>query len=297
MILILVVLLVLLAILISLLLRFRLEILRLTRQLEVINDGSQIELSASLRSKEFIALYQRLETLLQTFRTSRIQYERSQKQLKKTISNLAHDIRTPLTSAAGYLQMLEECPGGDARQRYLSIVQSRLDELKEMLEELFLYTKLTNEEFVIECRPTAVFPILCDCMVELYQVFEEKQVEPRLCFSEEALHVMATSESLGRIFRNLTNNALLHGAGGLLVVQKGSKITFSNPVENPSSIDPDQLFERFYKADNSRKRGSSGLGLAIVRELMQRMGGMAKANINGNVLEIELTFILPDEKY
>lgn len=297
MVLILAVLIVLLIILILELLHYRLEIVRLTRQLDVIGDGSQIELSASVRSKEFIALYQKLETLVHTFRTSRFQYERSEKQLKKTIANLAHDIRTPLTSAAGYLQMLEECQDRDTQQRYISIVQSRLDELKEMLEELFLYTKLTNEEFVIECRPTAVFPILCDCMAGLYQVFEERKAEPKLQFSEESLHVMASSESLGRIFRNLTNNALLHGAGGLLVVQKGNCITFSNPVENPSSIDPDQLFERFYKADNSRKRGSSGLGLAIVSELMQRMGGTAEAQVVGNDLEIRLTFLLPAQRH
>ncbi|MCR2021011.1 sensor histidine kinase, partial [Blautia pseudococcoides] len=131
MLLLIVVLIILLIIMLLTLLYYRREIVRLTRQLDVIEDGSQIELSASVRSKEFIALYQKLETLLQTFRTSRFQYEKSQKQLKKTISNIAHDIRTPLTSAAGYLQMLEECRDIDTQKRYISIVQSRLDELKE----------------------------------------------------------------------------------------------------------------------------------------------------------------------
>lgn len=279
-------------VLLLILLHYRREIVRLTRQLDVIEEGSQIELSASARSKEFTALYQRLESLLQSFRTSRFQYERSQKQLKKTISNIAHDIRTPLTSAAGYLQMLEDCGDRDTQRRYISIVRSRLDELKEMLEELFLYTKLTNEEFVIECSPTPAFPVLCDCMVGLYHVFDEKGVEPEIRFSDESLLVSASSESLGRIFRNLINNALLHGAGGLCVVQKGDKIIFSNPVEDPSALDPEQLFERFYKADSSRKKGSSGLGLAIVSELMHRMGGTAKAEIHGNCLEIVLTFSL-----
>ena len=98
------------------------------------------------------------------------------------------------------------------------------------------------------------------------------------------------------LHRNLINNALLHGAGGLCVVQKGDRITFSNPVENPSAIDPDQMFERFYKADSSRKKGSSGLGLAIVSELMRRMSGAVKAEIHGNFLEIELMFSLADKE-
>lgn len=296
MLLLIVVLIILLIIMFLTLLHYRREIVRLTRQLDVIEDGSQIELSASVRSKEFMALYQKLETLLGTFRASRFQYERSQKQLKKTISNIAHDIRTPLTSAAGYLQMLEECRDMDTQKRYISIVQSRLDELKEMLEELFLYTKLTNEDFVLECSPTLVYPVLCDAMVGLYHVFDERGVEPEIQFDDESLLVLASPESLGRIFRNLINNALLHGAGGLCVVQKGDRITFSNPVENPSAIDPDQMFERFYKADSSRKKGSSGLGLAIVSELMRRMGGAVKAEIYGNFLEIELTFSLADKE-
>lgn len=296
MLLLIVVLIILLIIMFLTLLHYRREIVRLTRQLDVIEDGSQIELSASVRSKEFMALYQKLETLLGTFRASRFRYEKSQKQLKKTISNIAHDIRTPLTSAAGYLQMLEECRDMDTQKRYISIVQSRLDELKEMLEELFLYTKLTNEDFVLECGPTPVYPVLCDAMVGLYHVFDEQGVEPEIQFDDESLLVLASPESLGRIFRNLINNALLHGAGGLCVVQKGDRITFSNPVENPSAIDPDQMFERFYKADSSRKKGSSGLGLAIVSELMRRMGGAVKAEIHGNFLDIELTFSLADKE-
>lgn len=283
-----------LVILILMLLQYRREISRLTKQLSIIEEGSQIELSSSVRSKEFTALYQQLETLLQSFRTSRFQHEKSQKQLKKTISNIAHDIRTPLTSAAGYLQMLEECTDEDTRSRYITVIRNRLEELKDMLEELFLYTKLTNDDFILECSPTPVFPVLCDCMIGLYHAFDEQGFEPDVRFLDESLRVSASPESLGRIFRNLINNALLHGAGGLQVTQEDTVIVFSNPVSDPSSIDPDQLFERFYKADNTRKRGSSGLGLAIVNELMKRIGGTAEAKLSGNRLEIILTF---DRKY
>lgn len=293
MILVLIVLILIIVGLILTLLRYRQEIMRLTSQLDVIENGSQIELTSGLRTKEVLALYKKLETLLHSFRLNRLQNERSQKQLKQTISNIAHDIRTPLTSAAGYLQMLEECEDPDKRRRYTSVIQNRLSELKEMLEELFLYTKLTNDDFILECCSTPVFPVLSDCMIGLYHVFDEKGIEPTVQFTDEAVSVLASKESLGRIFRNLINNALLHGTGGLDITQDGPVIIFSNPVEKPASIDPDQIFERFYKADTSRKKGSSGLGLAIVAELMRRMGGTANARLNGNHLEIVLTFRLP----
>lgn len=290
MLLILIVFAVLLLILFLMLLSYRQEIIRLTRQLDAIEKGSQIELSASIRTKDIQKLYNKLESLLVSFRESRLQHERSQKQLKKTISNIAHDIRTPLTSAAGYLQMLEGCDNPDTQRRYTSIIQSRLTELKEMLEELFLYTKLTNDDFVLDCSSTPVFPVLCDCMVGLYHVFDEQGIEPDVQFENESLCILATPEGLGRVFRNLINNALLHGSGGLKVIQRDNVITFINPVSDPASIDPDQIFERFYKADASRKMGSSGLGLAIVNELMKRMGGNAKAQITDSNFEIILTF-------
>ena len=149
--------------------------------------------------------------------------------------------------------------------------------LKEMLEELFLYTKLTNEEFVIECSPTPAFPVLCDCMVGLYHVFDEKGVEPEIRFSDESLLVSASPESLGRIFRNLIIMPSCMVQGDFVLSRKGTRSFFSNPVEDPSALDPEQLFERFYKADSSRKKGSSGLGLAIVSELMHRMGGTVES--------------------
>lgn len=292
MLLIIIILIVLLLILFLTLLRYHLEIIQLTKQLDAIENGSQIELSASLRTKDIQTLFKKVDFLLASFRSSRLQQASSQKQLKKTISNIAHDIRTPLTSAAGYLQMLEDCEDPDTQKRYTSIIESRLMELKEMLEELFLYTKLTNEDFVLECSPTPVFPVLCDCMVGLYHTFDERGVEPDVRFENDSLSVWASQESLGRIFRNLINNALIHGQGGITVTQTGSVITFSNPISDPSSIDPDQIFERFYKADTSRKRGSSGLGLAIVKELMKRMGGTASAQIDGSTFEIILSFRL-----
>ena len=279
-------------------LRLRSDVRTGERQIEYIQkEKSAMKLSLPDSLPALRHIVEMVEEQRDEVMQMRREQQRKDQEMKEMISCISHDIRTPLTSAAGYLQMLEDCGDRDTQRRYISIVRSRLDELKEMLEELFLYTKLTNEEFVIECSPTPAFPVLCDCMVGLYHVFDEKGVEPEIRFSDESLLVSASPESLGRIFRNLINNALLHGAGGLCVVQKGDKIIFSNPVEDPSALDPEQLFERFYKADSSRKKGSSGLGLAIVSELMHRMGGTAKAKIHGNCLEIVLTFSLADKNF
>ena len=92
------------------------------------------------------------------------------------------------------------------------------------------------------------------------------------------------------MFLNLITNALVHGAGRLSIVQTGNRISFENPVSEESLPNPERLFDRFYKSDPSRRKGSSGLGLFIVRELMRKMGGDAEAGLEGGALRITLCF-------
>lgn len=100
----------------------------------------------------------------------------------------------------------------------------------------------------------------------------------------------ADEESLRRIFRNLIQNALLHGKGNVTVRQRGMRLTFENAVSDTSRPEPGQIFDRFYKADAARRKGSSGLGLFIVKELMEKMGGQARAELEGETLRIILEF-------
>lgn len=268
------------------------EVRHLQKQLELLKNGSHMELATNTRNQVFLQLYTKLNQIFADIREKEQQHIRSQNQLKQSVSDIAHDIRTPLTSASGYLQMLEECTESEKQLRYEHIINRRIDELKDMLEELFLYTKLTSADFTFHCQSTAVFPVLSDCMIGMYHVFEEKLIEPEILFENENISVSATPEALGRIFRNLINNALLHGTGGLSIVQTGTTIRFANPVAHADTIDTDRLFDRFYKGDKTRKKGSSGLGLAIVRELCQRIGGTAEAEIvNEDTLEISVTFL------
>lgn len=276
-----------------LLILYNREVRHLTKQLEMLEAGSHMELTTNTRSKAFVVLCQKLNHIFAAMRSREKNHLRAQKQLKQSVSDLAHDIRTPLTSASGYLQMLKDCTESEKQLRYEKIIEKRITELKDMLEELFLYTKLTSEDFSPDLQNTAVFPILSDCMIGLYHVFEEKQIEPEILFENEELCVTATPEILGRIFRNLINNALLHGAGGLRIVQEGGSVTFMNPINEADSIEADKIFERFYKADSTRRKGSSGLGLSIVKELCLRIGGTAEAElVNGNLLKIKVSFPL-----
>lgn len=268
--------------------RYRLEMKSICMQLDELTRGSHMDLFVIRKDRTSLELCKKLNEVVSIQRQREIQYDKSQKRLKQNISALAHDIRTPLTSATGYLQMGAECPDKETRERYLDISSRRLKELKDMLEELFLYTKLSNDGFELSIRSIQVLPLLGECLISMYQQFEEKGVSPQVEFENEGFQLMADEDCLNRILRNLIQNALQHGNGGITITQKGNQITFSNPIADDSTLDVTQIFDRFYKADAARCQGSSGMGLSIVKELVEKMGGRISAALHDNCLQIHI---------
>lgn len=264
------------------------ELRSIHKQLEEIQRGSHMELTVNSRQRPLLALCRILNLILASKDKNYIQYEKAEKRLKQNIAGLAHDIRTPLTGAAGYVQLARECENANRRESYLRIAGMRLNELEDMLEEMFLYTKLTGEDFSLSMEKIQVLPLLSDCLLSLYARFEEIGTSPEVFFESEGLYVQADEEALRRIFLNLIQNALIHGTGGLSVTQRGNCITFENPVPDDIHPNPEQLFDKFYKSDPARRKGSSGLGLFIVKELAEKMGGSVEAELDGNFMRIKL---------
>ena len=228
------------------------------------------------------AVNQRLEEERQL----RLETQKREQELKYTMTCISHDIRTPLAGAMGYLQLLEEDP--ERQTEYLDIVRERLEKLEELLEELFLYTRLQGGSLPLKCETTAALPPLWDALAEFYPQLEAAGVEPKLRFDREDMTVWASPEALGRVYRNLIANALRHGGGGLTISGQDQTICFSNELPPGPRPDPERLFDRFYQSSPDRAAGGAGLGLSIVRELMERRGGQASAQIMGNELQISL---------
>lgn len=272
------------------LLRTEAQLRALGRQLEELPPGSNAELTSSVRTRGMLALCRAVNGVLRRARQAGAEVKRGEEELKYAIAGVSHDIRTPLTGAAGYLQLAQNTEDPARRADYLAIIKSRLDDLEQLLDELFLYTRLSAGEVALDCAPVETYPPLCDSLAGFFEQFSTQGTQPQISFPEETLRVLGTPEALRRVFRNLTANALRHGCGGLQVTQRGADISFANRVPDPAALEPDHLFERFYRADGARGGTGAGLGLAIVRQLMQRMGGTADARLDGDVLTITVHF-------
>ena len=220
--------------------------------------------------------------------------QHNEMQLKETITNLSHDIRTPLTSLDGYFQLLQQSDSEEERRKYVGIIQSRISSLKEMLEELFTYTRLQDADYELETGRIDFGKCAYDTVFSFYDEFQNRGIEPQVDFCGGHLFVRANDEAVRRALQNLIRNALVHGHTGisLELFEENGKAVFrcSNDVAHPEEIDIERVFSRFYKADSARTHTSTGLGLSIAKGLVERMDGEIRAELEEERFVVEILF-------
>ena len=274
---------------------YRRQVKKTCRRLAFIkNNDTNMKLLSDLDFHELNELEKEINEIISKSTEISIAARKSENNLKETISNISHDIRTPLTSLDGYFQLLSEAKTDEERRRYISIIKSRIDSLKNMLEELFLYTKLQNENYEPVIEKINFSQLIFDTAFSFYDDFSAKGSEPSVDFCEQKLCVNANAEALRRIIQNIIKNALVHGGDyvAFSLKQCGNTAVFScsNSFDESDKPDTDKVFTRFYKADDARTKNSSGLGLAIAHDFTLKMGGKISASINNNIFTIEVCF-------
>lgn len=235
-----------------------------------------------------------LNDLLEERRKEKRKYQEKEKTISETYTSLSHDIRTPLTSLDGYFQLLEHCDNPLEQKKYIAIIQERIESLKDMLEELFTFTKLKNESYQIQMAPCQINRILKDTVFSYYEDWKSNGIEPEFEITEEPLYMEGNPQALKRVIQNIVKNVLEHGEKKIKILLQPEKdkicIRICNDVKNPDEIDVDKVFERFYKADTVRSKSSTGLGLSIAKEFILRMNGNIQAELEENEFSIVIYF-------
>ncbi len=239
-------------------------------------------------------LTEELNTLIEQTSNLRKEISENETHLKDTIINLSHDIRTPLTSMDGYFQLLLKSDDPEERQQYAAIIRDRLFSLKEMLDELFTYAKLTNKAYEVELSPCAVNEILLSVLFSFYKDIKQRGIEPLVDVPEQDILIQGNEPALRRIFQNILKNCIEHGNNHLSVrlinTADTVQTSFENDYQTQEPIDTNKVFDRFYKADEARSKTSTGLGLSIAKELVERLNGSITGNVKNNRFIITTTF-------
>lgn len=239
-------------------------------------------------------LSDRLNDLLELRRKEKRYYQEKETLIADTYTNLSHDIRTPLTSLDGYFQLMEACENVEEQRRYLNIIHERIHSLNEMLEELFMFTKLKNESYRLELTSCCINRILKETVFSYYDDWVRREIQPDIQITEEQLYIDGNKQGLSRIIQNVIKNGLDHGEKKIRIVLKREQnqavLRISNQVTASEQIDIEHVFDRFYKADAARSKTSTGLGLSIAREFVRRMNGEIGAKIEENEFIVEMSF-------
>lgn len=225
------------------------------------------------------------------------EYKNSERRIKSNISNMTHDLRTPLTSIMGYIQIMEdEDLKNEEKDRYLSIIEKRTKSLNDLINCFYDLSRIEDDEFTMKMEYVNVSQILCDVVAEFYDDFIQKGIKPNITIDEHCELVIGDKSSITRVIINLINNMLKYAEKTVKISFRRSKnclkLIFINEAQNIKEDEVEKLFDRFYTGDTSRSDKNTGLGLYIAKSLLEKMNHSICAKVEEGKLIIEITFRL-----
>ena len=276
---------------------YRRQVKDLGRQLEFVNKNKTgMTLTTDISTSELKELTKQIIILNDRLKNTEKTYSLQDAALRETITNLSHDIRTPLTSLDGYFQLLaSKNLDSDKKEYYMGVIKNRIESLNDMLDELFTYAKLQDANYEIELTELDISAVTADILVSFYDDIAGKGEEPVINLPEDPIVILANKEAYRRVIQNIIKNALVHGRNlNVSLKKENSEVIFecTDKLADPDTqVDTSRIFDRFYKADKARTNAKgSGLGLAISKELVERMGGSISAECRDGIFSILIKF-------
>lgn len=242
----------------------------------------------SSRDSHMRKLAAQLNTQLRLLRQERHRYQQGDLELKEAVTNISHDLRTPLTAIRGYLNLLEGEELSPAAERYFAQIENRTEALTALTEELFRYSLVSSEEELVPEKVDLV-GALEESLLSFFGVMEQRGIQPEIHLPEGPMYRQLDRSALSRVFANIISNALKYTDGDFSVSMDGNgNMSFSNRAKNLDHVAVGRLFDRFYTLESSRN--STGLGLSIAKLLTEKMGGTIGASWENQILRITLKF-------
>lgn len=273
-----------------------LKILLMKKDLEVLSvecrddlkEDTNCLLTVSTHDRHIRKIAAELNVSLRELRKLRNQYSNGDRELKEAVTNISHDLRTPITAIYGYLELLENEKDLDAIKFYTGQIENRADCLKQLTEELFRYSVIVSsqeehsEEFLLNRA-------LEESLLACYGEFIQKGIEPVIEITDVPVRLDIDRSAFDRIVSNILSNVLKYSDGDLRVkLEPDGTIRFTNSARELTPVMAERLFDRFYTVETGQS--STGLGLSIAKTLMERIGGKIEAVYEDGELAIVLEF-------
>ena len=208
---------------------------------------------------------------------------------------MSHDLRTPLTSIMGYLQMIKSEKASDTdKKEYMDIVEKRTKSLQELISSFYDLSRIEGNEYNFNYKKVNLSNVLCENIAVFYNDFINNNIEPVIEIEEGIKEIISDEGAITRIFSNLIGNMIKHGENYVKISLKQENdiiITeFTNKATGLTQESVDKLFERFYTVDNSRSDRNTGLGLYITKVLVEKLGYNITAKLDNENLKIKIVW-------
>ena len=260
---------------------------------EKLRTDTNTLISISSGDRAMQSLVTHINRQLQALRRERLRLHSGNAELTAAVTNISHDLRTPLTALCGYLDLLEQEPQTETAARYLTVIRERTDAMRALMEELFRYSVLTATADELHTEPVCLNDVLEQGLAGFYGARSARGITPSVQLPEEKVIRPLDAAALRRVFDNILSNAAKYSDGDLAaVLAPDGEVTFSNRASALSRVEAARLFDRFYTVDSAR--GSTGLGLSIAKLLTEKLHGTISADYENETLRICRAF--PTEK-
>ena len=249
-------------------------------------SGSTARLRLAMPNRAAEDLLEEVDRLRQARQADQTRWREQEQSIRRQIANISHDLRTPLTSILGYLQLLEDPDlPKEERREYLAVVESRARALQSLITSFYDLSRLEGGEYPLKREPVDLHAALSGLLASFYNDFTDGGFDVDVDLADGLPPVWADQGAVLRIFTNLLRNALDHGGEKLEVrlFREGERVVslFANQTDQLTDEDLPHVFDRFFTSDKMRTGHNTGLGLAIVKALAERMGCRLQAGLAG----------------
>ncbi len=256
---------------------------------DILNTDTNNLINISSSDEDIKKLATTLNINLKELRKQKLQYENGNQELKRVVTNISHDLRTPLTAINGYIDLMKNDKLSKEQEKYLSIIYNKSNELVELTEQLFDYSKAIDNNVELNKEKCCINEVLEEVLVSYYTVFKENGITPEISICENKIYKMLNKASVVRIFENILSNISKYSNGNFKAeLGDNGIITFSNKARMLDATTVEKIFDRYFTVENAKK--STGLGLSIAKQLVELNGGKILAKYIDENLIIQIMF-------
>ena len=254
------------------------------------------KIDITLLDKDIEKMTIEINNLIDLHALSNIEKKSAERELKQAIANISHDLRTPLTSILGYIQLIEKPEVTDEeRKEYLAIAKDRAKRLQILLNDFFELSVIESVDYSLKLGKLGLNSIVEEIVINLYDKFNEQQIVPSIKIPQEQMNIIGDESAIKRVIENLVINAIRYSDGNVSITleRNNTKInlTISNDVKDITEKGVELFFNRFYTADQTRSGKGTGLGLSIAKALMDKMNGKLSAELKDSWLYVKCSWI------